>query len=78
MRNQPELDRITVDPKVMGGQACIRGLRIPVSIVIRLIAAGQSTEEILADYPELEENDIRQALEYAAWIVSERHLPVGL
>jgi len=66
------LDRITVDPEVMGGQPCIRGLRIPVSIIVRLIASGKTIKEILEDYPELEEEDIKQALEYAAWVVSEK------
>ena len=70
------LDRITVDPEIMGGQPCIRGLRIPVSLVIRLIAAGKTAKEILKDYPELEEEDIRQALEYAAWLTSEKVVPV--
>jgi len=71
-----ELDRITIDPQVMGGQPCIRGIRIPVSIIIRMIAAGSTTKQILTEYPELEEADIKQALEYAAWSVSEKNLPV--
>jgi len=66
------LDRITIDPKVMGGQPCIRGLRIPVSLIVRLVASGRTIKEILEDYPELEEEDVRQALEYAAWVVSEK------
>ena len=70
------LDRITVDPEIMGGQPCIRGMRIPVSLIIRLIAAGKTVKEILEDYPELEEEDIRQALEYAAWLTSEKVVPV--
>ncbi|RZN44124.1 MAG: DUF433 domain-containing protein [Methanophagales archaeon ANME-1-THS] len=65
-----------MDPEVMGGQPCIRGLRIPVSLIIKLIASGKKIEEILEDYPELEEEDIRQSLEYAAWTVSEKILPV--
>jgi len=56
----------------MGGQPCIRGLRIPVSLIIRLIASGKTVKDILEDYPELEEEDIKQALEYAAWVTSER------
>ncbi len=71
-----KLDRITTDPEVMGGQPCIRGLRIPVSVIIKLIASGKKNEEILEDYPELEEEDIKQSLEYAAWTVSEKVLPV--
>jgi uncharacterized protein (DUF433 family) len=69
------LDRITVDPEVMGGQPCIRGLRIPVSLIIRLVASGKTTKEILEAYPELEEEDIKQALEYAAWATSEKVIP---
>jgi len=73
-----KLDRITMDPEVMGGQPCIRGLRIPVSLIIKLIASGKKIEDILEDYPELEEEDIKQSLEYAAWAVSEKVLPVTL
>jgi len=71
-----KFDRITVDPQIMGGQPCIRGLRIPVSLIIKLIAGGKSTEEILKEYPELEEEDIKQALKFAAWMVSEKQLPM--
>ncbi|MDI6811444.1 MAG: DUF433 domain-containing protein [archaeon] len=73
-----KLERITIDPEVMGGQPCIRGLRIPVSLIIKLIAAGRTNKDILEDYPELEEEDIKQSLEYAAWTVSEKVLPVTL
>lgn len=66
------LDRITVDPEVMGGQPCVRGLRIPVSIIVRLVASRKTMREILEDYPELEEEDVKQALEYAAWTSSEK------
>lgn len=61
-------DRITFDPNVMGGRACIRGMRITVSLIVNLVANGMSTEEIVADYPYLEPDDIRQALAYAAWL----------
>jgi uncharacterized protein (DUF433 family) len=71
-----KLERITIDPEVMGGQPCIRGFRIPVSLIIKLIASGKKIEEILEDYPELEEEDIKQSLEYAAWTVSEKILPL--
>jgi uncharacterized protein (DUF433 family) len=71
-----KLERITIDPEVMGGQPCIRGFRIPVSLIIKLIASGKKIEEILEDYPELEEEDITQSLEYAAWTVSEKILPL--
>jgi uncharacterized protein (DUF433 family) len=64
-------DRITFDPKTMGGRACIRGMRIPVSVIIGQIAHGATVEEILADYPDLEPDDIKQALEYAAWLTQE-------
>ena len=69
------LERITFDPEVMGGQACIRGMRIPVSLVVSLIANGMPTEEILAEYPALEAEDVKAALLYAAWLTRERVLP---
>ena len=58
--------RITIDPAQMGGMPCIRGLRIPVATVVDLVAAGLSTDEILTDYPDLEREDIAEALRYAA------------
>lgn len=61
-----KLDRITVDPNICFGKPCIRGLRIPVHLIVDLVAAGKSPAEILGEYPELEAKDIRQALEYAA------------
>ncbi len=74
-----ELDRITLDPAVMGGKPCIRGLRVTVGTIIGLLAAGRSRDEILKAYPYLEEEDIAQALAYAAWRVEEREvsLPAG-
>lgn len=68
--------RITIDPKQMGGLPCIRGLRMPVSRVVNMVAEGMSEEEILAAYPYLEKEDIREALRYAAAAVRERELPV--
>jgi uncharacterized protein (DUF433 family) len=65
-------DRITVVPGQCDGKPCIRGLRIPVHLILRLLANGKTPAEIVADYPELEEPDIRQAMEYAAWLASER------
>ena len=65
------LDRITFDPEIMAGRACIRGMRIPVSLVVNLVANGMSTEEIVAAYPYLEPEDIRQALQYAAWLAED-------
>ena len=64
-------DRITFDPGMMGGRACIRGMRITVSLVVNLVANGMTSEEILREYPELEERDIRQALQYAASLANE-------
>ena len=65
-------NRITFDPQSMGGRACIRGLRIPVSVVVGQVAYGADFEEILADHPDLEREDIQQALEYAAWLTQEQ------
>ena len=64
-------DRITFDPAVMGGRACIRGMRIPVSVIVSQIAHGATFDEILASYPDLEREDIQQAIEYAAWLAQE-------
>jgi uncharacterized protein (DUF433 family) len=71
-----EFDRITFDPNVMGGRACIRGMRITVSLVVNLVANGMNTEEIVRDYPYLEPEDIRQALRYAAWLTEETIHPL--
>jgi uncharacterized protein (DUF433 family) len=70
-----QLTRITLDPAVMGGKPCIRGLRVTVGTVIGLLAEGRSREEILKAYPYLEPEDIEQALAYAAWRVEEREVP---
>jgi uncharacterized protein (DUF433 family) len=69
-------DRITFDPHVMGGRACIRGMRITVSLIVNLCANGMAAEEIVRAYPYLETEDVRQALQYAAWLVEENVLPV--
>jgi uncharacterized protein (DUF433 family) len=69
-------DRITFDPEVMGGKPCIRGLRVTVGAIVGLVAAGHTTAAILAAYPYLEADDIREALAYAAWRVEERDLPL--
>jgi uncharacterized protein (DUF433 family) len=61
-------DRVTFDPKIMSGRACIRGLRIPVSVIVNQIAHGASSDEILVGYPDLERADIQRASEYAAWL----------
>jgi uncharacterized protein (DUF433 family) len=68
------LDRITQEPEVMGGKACIRGMRVTVGMIVSQIGAGHSAEEILADYPYLEREDIMQALRYAAWLSEEREV----
>jgi uncharacterized protein (DUF433 family) len=70
------LDRITFNSNIMGGRACIRGMRITVSQVVNLIANGMTTSEIIRDYPYLEEEDIRQALRYAAQLTEEEVHPV--
>lgn len=69
-----ELTRITLDPAVMGGKPCIRGLRVTVGMILGLLAAGRSREEVLEAYPYLEPEDIDQALSYAAWRVEEREV----
>ena len=72
------LERITLDPAVMGGKACIRGMRVTVGTVVGLLAAGRSHDEILHAYPYLEQEDIRQALAYAAWRLEEREVPLSM
>ncbi len=64
-------DRITFSPHIMGGRACIRGMRIPVSVIAGQVAYGATMEEILDEYPDLERDDIQQALAYTAWLVHE-------
>lgn len=66
-----QFDRITFDPQVMGGRACIRGMRIPVSVLVKQIAHGATQIQVLADYPDLEPQDLQQALEYVAWLSQE-------
>jgi uncharacterized protein (DUF433 family) len=70
----PAFDRITFEPGKMGGRACIRGLRITAATVVSLVAEGASAPEVLADYPELEAEDIRQALWYAGWLARDEVL----
>lgn len=69
-------DHIIVDPKVCMGQPTIRGMRITVAFVLKLLASGMSHEEIVKAYPELEEKDILQAIEYAAWLAGEHYYPI--
>ncbi len=66
-------DRITFDPGIMGGSACIRGMRMTVSLVVNLVANGMSTGDIVREYPELDAEDIRQALQYASGAIIPRH-----
>ena len=68
------LKRITVDPAVMTGLPCIRGIRIPATTILGLLAAGATEKEILADYPDLELDDIKACLAYAAWLTREREV----
>lgn len=71
-----KFQRITVDANQMGGVPCIRGLRIPVATVVGMLADGMTVEEIIRAYPDLEQEDIREALQYAAEAVRERELPL--
>jgi len=71
-----EFDRVTFDPGIMGGRACLRGMRITISLVVNLVANGMTTTEILHEYPLLEPEDIQQALRYAAWLSEENVFPV--
>ena len=69
-----QLDRITQQPEVMGGKACIRGMRVTVGMVVGQIGAGHSVDQILADFPYLERDDVTQALRDAAWRADEREV----
>jgi uncharacterized protein (DUF433 family) len=64
-------ERITFDPDIMGGRACIRGMRVTVSLIINLLSNGMTAEEIIDAYPYVEKEDIQQALKYAAWLAEE-------
>ena len=74
----PAFPRITYDPHIMGGKPCIRGLRFTVGTVVGLVATGHSHGEVLQLYPYLTAEDIREALNYAAWRVEERELPLAV
>ena len=69
-------ERITIDPRVCSGKPCIRGMRLPVHQVVELVAAGNTFGQITEDYPYLEAEDIKQALEYAAWLTREEWIAV--
>jgi len=73
----PQWKRITFDPNVMGGKACLRGLRVTAGTLVGLVAAGHTREEILTAYPYLEPDDITESLEYAAWRLAEADLPLA-
>lgn len=70
-------DRITFDAKIMGGRACIRGIRITVAHVVNMVANGMTIEEIVKEYPDLEAEDVRQSLQYAAFLTSEEIYPAA-
>jgi uncharacterized protein (DUF433 family) len=72
-----EFDRITRSPEIMGGKACIRGLRVTVSMIVGQIGEGVSIEQLLLDYPYLEREDVLQALRYAAWLAAEREVTLA-
>ena len=64
-------NRITFDNNILGGKAAIRGMRIPVSLIVSLVANGKTTEDIIKEYPDLQPEDIKEALQYAAWLTTE-------
>jgi uncharacterized protein (DUF433 family) len=72
-----QLNRITQQPEVMGGKACIRGMRVTVGMVVEQISAGHSVDEVLTDFPYLEREDVMQALRYAAWRADEREVALA-
>ena len=72
-----KFSRITYDPKLLNGAACIRGLRLPVHLILDLLAAGEKPEAILADYPDLTFEDIQESLEYGAWLAREESFPAS-
>lgn len=72
-----QLTRITLDPRVMGGKPCIRGMRVTVGTIVGLIASGKTIDEVLVDYPYLEREDVLEALAYAAWRVEEKEFTIA-
>ncbi len=71
-KGMEKLDRITIDLNLCLGQPTIRGMRITISVILKMLASGKSTQEVLKAYPELQPEDVRQAMQYAAWIVSDQ------
>lgn len=72
MDQQEKLDRITINPNICLGQPTIRGTRITVSVILKMLAGGKTVDYVLDAYPELEEEDVRQAMKFAAWVVSDQ------
>jgi uncharacterized protein (DUF433 family) len=72
-----EFDRITLDPGVMGGKACVRGMRVTVGMIVGQIGAGHAIDDVLRDYPYLKREDVLQALRYAAWRAEEREVELA-
>ena len=75
MRN---FTKITFNPNIMGGQACIRGMRIPVSLIVNLFANGMKEEDIIREYPDLEPEDIKESLQYVSWLAKENVYPAAV
>ena len=71
-----DFDRITLNPAQMAGRPCIRGMRITVGMIVGQLGSGTAIDEILADYPDLDREDVLQALRYAAWLAQARELPL--
>jgi uncharacterized protein (DUF433 family) len=76
--NYKQFDRITQEPGLMGGKPCIRGMRVTVSMVVSQIGAGQDIDDLLAEFPYLEREDILQALQYAAWLAGGREIALSI
>ena len=72
------LDRIVINPEICLGQPTIRGTRITVSVILKMLAGGKTVQEVLEAYPELEPEDVYQAMKYAAWVVSDQLYPVSV
>jgi len=72
-----KLNRITMDPQVMGGKPCIRSMRVTVGTLVGLMASGKTIDEVLAAYPYIERQDVLEALTYAAWRAEEKELPLA-
>ena len=73
-----DFNRITFNPRVMGGRACIRGMRLTASLIVNLVADGMTPAEIIKEYPELEPEDIQQAVAYAAWLATDAVHPLEI